>query len=224
MATSPLEAFIRSDEGVEFRPYDAVLARDVLVNNASHLADSHGAQVLVKWIPTHTSFGRANTNSYLASRSSPTADSWFRCGGPFGPYSLKIRPDGSSYRVRVRVAASGSTSGDLTLRIVLAPLARGEAWLLEPGDHVYETELINSTSAAWYSGVSLGSNGWTTMCALSPVRVVECLASTSTLTGISGTPVTIQQTACYLHVFMKTTDGATVGRLQGLIASQWIGD
>jgi len=97
MSTSEYEAFIRRDvvnQVTGNRPMDAGFAR-VVVNNALHLADECG-QVLVN------SVGR--TSKGLSGQTT-TSTAWARIAS-FGPFPVRVRPDGQPYKYRIRVAAN----------------------------------------------------------------------------------------------------------------------
>ena len=91
-------------------PIGAVVGRDYAVNNAMHYADIH-AQNRVSWV--------SQTGTYLESVNQHNGGweaIWIGARFP-----ISLRPDGSSYRCRVRVAGMGENAG---FKVRLAEIGR----------------------------------------------------------------------------------------------------
>lgn len=219
MSTSPLDGFARTPVISAFDPIDATQMRQIALNNALHAADEH-AQVRVNWMSKAVGGGQG----YIDTRAAPTANTWYKLAS-FGPFPLALREVGRSYYLRVRVAAASSSIHQISVRVVISPLslARGlAATATSPGDYVYQV-VTSSSTAAWLTGASLGSEALDTMVVVGAANASAWTETTSTLTDVSGAGTGVDQCLVYANVVGLTANAASIPRLYGLYIAEYIG-
>lgn len=228
MSTSPLGGRLLTDATL-FQggndPVDAVLVRDVVLNNLCHYADEF-AQVRVNWSAGATAY--TNGDEYITPRTTGlTTTPWFFLAA-FGPFPISLRQTtgvgGSSYRIRLRIAGSSSAGNSVTFRAVLASYALGQSSVNGAlDDHIFEAT-TSSTTMGWLTGTSQGVNAWASQVVIPSSYVGAALMPISTLDDLGGNPVAMSQCLVSLHVFASTSNASSVPRLGAVYAAEWIGD
>lgn len=206
------------------RPVDALVA-DAIVNDLHHYADE-SAQVLAAWSATLTA-ADASAAGYL-SITTPVATtsivpiiSW--------PVQLRLKPDGSSYLVRVRVGGcSANAAATAVFYVALSAYTQDlvdgvAAAVATPGDHLFKTSGTTSTSAAWLAGTSQGSNAWTTLIQASKSQVQRWTTTGATVTDLGGTNVAYTYVNAMLTVLAQTSNTSYLPKLHGFYAAEYVG-
>jgi hypothetical protein len=208
---------IRKDPSwpTDYSPIGPVTGRDYAVNNAMHYADVFG-QVRVQM-----SLAAGAYVTSLNTASTTWAPTWV---GPTFP--VQLRPDGSSYRLRVRIAGAGESAG-FKVRFAVSVGSPDALFPLYPGsstsDAVWSTGDISSTTVAYRAGASLGSNAWPTMAAMSALEVAPCSRSTPTITDVAGDPISVTQAIVQAIVWTSVEDVAHPARLYAFSLEEWPG-
>lgn len=218
MPTSVHSGLLLSGYGLDAtKAVGASIARDYAVNNLLHLADEY-AQVRVAWIAPTEGEG------YVTGRTaSITADRWYPIAS-FGAFPIALRQDGSSYRLRVRLGGSSSGGHAVKFRLVFAP-QRDALDLVNTtaGDFIFETATTTSGTGAWLTGTSQGVEAWTTQVQIPPEYAATWMRETSTLSDIGGSAVGVQQCLVACSIFGSTANAASVPRLSGVYAAEFVG-
>lgn len=196
---------------------DAGFARDVVHNNLAHFADQ-SAQVHICWAATGPGINAATTY-FVASESTYLS---------FGPFPLRLRQDGRSYKLRIRIAGA-TTGGDYSVRFfaVIAPAGEAQQHLVA-ADSVYQTG-VAAGGAAWLTGASIGPNAYPTMIEIPASLTSQWVATTSTLDNVGGDPVGVEQCLVSLNIRASLTwlgGGSSIpqARLHGVYLAEYIGD
>ena len=227
---SGLVPFPAAAYGAAADPVSAAVVRDGIANGLLHAADSHG-QVRVNYMPIAAA--RANGQDAFATiPAPPTPGQWYQVGaGPFGPWPLTLRADGTPYRLRLRVGVAASMTGDveLEIRVVIAPAdSRGTARALvdAPVDYVWGTTWKaddTGTTPTWATGATR-AEGFPTMLVLDAATAAAWTVNTSTYDAVSSaSPVQVQQVLVAAHVFAKTADAERLPRLHALHIAEYVG-
>lgn len=197
-------------------PIGPVTARDFAVNNAMHYADIH-AQNRAQLAQL--------AGTYIEALSPVTAQ-WVPAwtGGSF-PVSL--RPDGSSYRLRVRIAGACENAAFKTrFGVSVGPLTFDRD-LCYPSvattDNVWVTGEVSSATAAYLTGATLGPEAWTTYLALTPSQVAQCAAVTGTITDVAGGPYSVHQALVRPIIWTYTEDSAHAARVYAFSLEEFPG-
>lgn len=198
---------------------DSGYVRDVILNNLCHYADEF-AQTRVAFGATSTSFDDQVT--YYESEDVDVGGGWVRVGPAFGPWSIPLRSDGSPYRLRVRVAAVLAGSATITARVVVGSPARLDDIVSFDTDYVYETAAL-STSVAWATGSSQGSQAYDAMVEIPPAVASSWVTNVTTLDTIGGDEYGSQQCQVAARVYAKSTATKTTVRLYGLYIAEYVG-
>ncbi len=228
MSTSPLGGRLLTDTTL-FQggndPVDTTLMRDVVLNNLCHFADEF-AQVRVNWSAGVTTY--TNGSGYLTTRTTGLdTSSWFHIQ-TFGPFPIALRQSvglgGASYRLRVRLAGASSAGHSVTFRAVLTSYSSGQSVVNgELDDHIFEAS-TTSTSVAWLTGSSQGTNAWPTQVVVPSAYVGPWLVPVSTKTDLGSDLAAVSQCLVSLQVYAKTSNTSSVPRLGAVYAAEWIGD
>lgn len=217
MTTSPYGYRVRF--GSQFgtagaSPVSAVYARRVLFNNLCHYADVFG-QVRAAWTNgvgktplQSTTPTVVNTPFFIWSTSFPIA----------------LRADGSSYRLRVRLAgASSDNTNAVRFRAVIgAPLVVSRL-VATATDSNFLTATTTSSTRAWLTGASAGTAAYTTMITMSAEEVADAVVSVSTPVDIAGAGRSVAQALVTLAVYGQTANVAATPILGGVYAAEWVG-
>lgn len=224
MSTSTFGYLVRAEAALyqdELVPVDTTLVRDVVVNNLNHAADEY-AQVRVAYSAAATSF--SGGQGYVTPRTTLRSADEFNRVATFGPFPLSVSENGSSYKLRIRLAgASSDNTNTATFRVVLSPTNRAYgAAVSDLGPRVWEASTTSSTSA-YLTGANVDDSD-PTLIYLSNALVGECTRNDiATLDDLAGDPATVSQCLVYLSVFAKVSNTATTPRLTALYAAEYVG-
>jgi len=208
-------------------PIDTVIMRDGVANGLLHAADSF-AQVRVNYMAVKSTLANGQ-DAYETIESSPTAGTWYLCGGsPFGSWPLTLNETGTPYKLRIRVGVAASTSNadTLTLRVVLAPDGLGGRERDRSVDHVWETSWTASTTSTtptWASGTSQGTAASATLLTVSQPQASSWRRNVSAFDAVSSaSPMSVDQCLVAAYVYAKTT-GTALPRLHALHIAEYVG-
>jgi hypothetical protein len=197
---------------------DARTAR-IILSNLNHLADEF-AQARVAMSGTVAAL--SGKSGYLTSRTPVATNTPYLVVSYTFP--LSIRAAGQSYKVRVRVGgATANAAAAATFRLVLSPGFDASAAVSGPTDASYTSGATSSTSAAWLTGASDGTNAYATMMELNSAQVDLCMAEFATSVSLGGDPASVNVPWVTLSVFAETTNVTYVPRLYSLLASEVVG-
>lgn len=214
MSTSEFKYFVDTDPaviGATDTPLGNVGARAVL-NNVMHLSDEF-AQVRIDWsdaVGLGFSFAAAFTNIPVASFVFP----------------MLLRQSGDTYQFRIRIGGyyTGAGATTATIRAVLSSPASASGALRSWGgalDREFLTTGLTTTSA-WTTGASQGSNAWTTMIAM-PASVVQTQQFQSVLT-VGGNSSAVDVPFGQLTLYVSSSAAATHGvYVSGVYLAEYIG-
>lgn len=213
MSSSLFEGLIRSQDAQwdVFAPVDAAWSR-ALGSNAAHLADE-SAQVVANW--------RDDTRYVIRDRDAAlnelgvyvsTYPIWASA-----PFHLRFRPDGSSYRVRIRVRARLDSAGSNVLRV---GIDTGSS-LLAPTLDVRALDFsMSSTTSAWLSSPTGGDGNGNVFVP----NAGECLTNEMTFSELGGERIAMRTTKARIVVWASPPGGTPVAiRLHGVHAAEFIG-
>lgn len=227
---SAIVPFATSLYGAAADPVDTTISRDGVANGLLHCADSY-AQVRVNVMhPDYSTFNAPAAYEYNETAANPpTANTWYRIEGtPFGEWPLTFHSDGTPYLLRVRIAgrsSGGAGSGTVTFRVVIAPANAGLGELESPSDHIFETDGTTSTSVAWLTGATRGSEAYETRMELAAARADAWTRAVNVYDAVSGAnSAQIRQCLVSAHVFAKTTNALDVPRLHALHIAEFSGE
>lgn len=184
-------------------PVDTAHVRDGIVNNAVHTADMSG-QVRINFV-----YPEADRQAMGV----PDADGAQRLIS-FGPFPLSIRPDGSSYRLRLRALCNSNDGSSVSFRAVLAPYASsipGASSSIENEASITTT----STTESW--------RDFNQLIYMPRAQVAAAFGTLQSPTTVGGSSYTSVQ-ACLASVTIfvnQTVDVAA--ELAGLYAAEFIG-
>jgi hypothetical protein len=193
-------------------PIGPVVARDFAINNANHYCDIHG-QVRARMV--------ARTGEWREGIG--TSKIWFPMWAVHN-VSIALRPDGSSYRLRLRLNASAENAGFECFFAVSVQSATG--FLYPAGaatDAVWTTGSITATTPAWLTGASTGTNAYTTQIGLSPAEASACARTTATLTDVAGDRIAVTHALCSIYVWSYADSSSHQPRLYAFSAEEWPG-
>lgn len=223
-----LVSFAGSLSGAAFDPADTVIMRDGAMNGLLHAADSFG-QVRVNYCPIAAAFSVDDLDAYETIEASPVAGTWYAVGGaPFGSWPLTMHAEGATpyvLRVRLGVAASSTDAGTThTYRVVIAPDGRGLEELPLSVDHVFEVEGAASTTVAWATGTSQGTEAHATLLTVTPEVASAWTRSVGVYDAVSAaSPSAVDQVLVSAWVFAKTTDDGVLPRVHALHLTEYCG-
>ncbi len=221
MATSEYEYRVLIDlatVGGQTHALDARTSR-IVMSNLNHMADEF-AQVRVAM--SNTKISSFYADPYLTSQTPAAADVPYLVTSATFP--MNVRVQGQAYKLRVRIGgATANAAATATFYAVLGQGSRAAVGLFEASDSVYVTSGTASTSAAWLTGVSQGTEAYTTMMEMDAAKTSLCLAQFPTNVELGGDPATVAVTWATLTIFASTTNAAYTPRLYGLYAAEVIG-
>lgn len=230
MATSVYEGRIQTARSFDAdAALDAGFVRDFVQNNLNHLADE-SAQVRVAYAATLN--GLDDTTSGIGGYNAPgdftLGAVWYELAS-FGPFPIRIRKDGTPYRMRVRVNAKAAVAtNDVKIRLVLCPRSRAAGYVASSLDLVWESATFSSTTAAWLTGASQGSNAWTTQVSVLNSEAVSWITETGTPSIIGGSSVATEQVLVSLNAFYSIEESVAQDRLSpvmlALYGAEYVGD
>lgn len=224
--TSEKQARIRTDFAAlltgDARPVGNIATRDV-ANNLNHYQDSFG-QVRMAFA------ARTDVTGYLASAS---INQWVLLDAT-GEFSLAMREDGRSYRVRVEIGGClESASGSGMLAVVLAPLASARDLLQSVvsadgvtgarTDAVWVSDPITTTTIAYRVGASQGPNAWDRQVALTAAEAARYVTPVSGFADIGGALIAGPQCRVNLSVWGTTTVAGNDVRCHAAVLTEWVG-
>lgn len=244
MSTSPLEYVNKVGYSAlsAQRPLSVFDVRNVTLNNLCHYADGFG-QVVVAWSGTKSTL--THGYGFLFSAGEPVGT--LVAGVPYtlGHWScpLRIRANGSSYKLRVRVAGASGTPGESVCFFATigmpgvwamntiydgtgyeyGPITPGTrtATITEHGDAVHETASTTSGTPAWLTGVSRGTNAWDDLIGL-PADLASAYQRTHATTNEVGDAEVVTYIDASLIVFCVAQTAGVTGQLHGVYACEWI--
>ncbi|MCU0676840.1 MAG: hypothetical protein MUE69_29125 [Myxococcota bacterium] len=208
MSTSRFKGLIRHEDAQwdAYSPVDAAWSRGVM-SNVMHSADSCG-QVLANWRVL-------DSVPNMLGREVRQGATWYvMWASPELP--VRVRGDGSSYPLRVRVRGAGSDAGGaVDFAIAIHPAG---AIAEDPGPD----------GATWwtYGNVAGSTPAWVSLA--SPTIQNFALTRdgvTSTLKGIADAPVGLRYSAARVVVYARFTSGTlpAIANLSGVYAAEYIG-
>lgn len=227
--TSEYQGRVRLDSavwGVSNRAVGTISSRGV-ANNINHFSDSYG-QRRMQWnartpavagVPEYVARDAANTWSMLAAT---------------GPFPIALREDGSSYRIRVEVAAAMESVATGYVAVVLAPIdvawttlylaqsATGSAGP-NPTDAVWVSSSFTSTTPDYRTGASKGPRAWTRSIALTADEASRYVVPVSGLVDIGGAAGAGPQCVVALSVWGTTATAGVEVRLHAAALTEWVG-
>lgn len=212
MSTSLFEGLIRSEAAQwdAYSPVDTAWARGIL-SNVMHSADSCG-QVLVNW---------RNSDANAVPRVLTQASTWYAIWSS-AALPIRLRGDGTSYPLRVRLRAARSTAGTVDFAVCVI----GGRLTTDAG---YDALAVGAPLAITASSSS-GTHAWLTLSGSTINLAAGGVASTeierSTLVEIGGAAMAVRYDAAKVLVFAKREAGSsasTSALVSGLHAAEYIG-
>jgi hypothetical protein len=227
VGTSPFSGRIQTGRGFnENAALDAGFTRDFVLNNLCHAADEF-AQVRVAWGATSSAFDdtRVGITGFASPVTGTIGDTWYPLYS-FGPWPIPLRVDGTPYRMRILLAAAApNVNSVIALRAVLCPAAQAPTLVYGSTDNVWESATFTTTTGAFLTGASQGSNAWATQVSLTASQAAPWVVPVSTISGLGGDPMGASQCLVGLHVYYSTfttVDGASP-ILIGAYAAEFVG-
>lgn len=175
----------------------------MLANNALHFADQAG-QVRIAW-----DIGTGDELQAAAATGTTYTDILPK----LPPFPIRLRPNGSTYAIRMRLGGYSTDGTSVTFRAVLGNVGTGRARLNDVEGNVADFT-TTSTSNAWRD--VNGGSGWTVL--EYPASEVATVAR-QVITR-SGDREMTSIALFELQVFVATV-GATKARLSGLYAAEY---
>lgn len=209
------------------QPVDAEAALNVISNNLDHYADSMAQHAMV-WSVGKSGYA---SKSYLTPRTTGVVvDTWYQIAAS-GPFPIMLRADGSSYKMRVRLAGASSGGHAVKFGLVLAPVTAAQSIITDATsspvvaatDSVFVTATTTSSTAAWLTGTSKGTAAYTTMVELTAEEAFPFIVMTDTPVDLSGARSSVAQCLVSAVIFGSTANTGSVPRFYGGIAQGWVG-
>lgn len=207
MANSPLERWVRYDDTdvlLTQKPVDAIIVRDSIVGNSSHLVDE-STQVRVNFA--------AKDGSYLGTQSE--TGRVLLC--TYGPFPIRCMPDGNSCQMRVRLhAALASASAAEDVYFILGAMS-DSATGTSSGVNVASFE-VGSTTPAWIDAHT------DNLIYIPRDKMPSLLTTLQTPNAVSGAdPLAVNVYLAYLHVVAADQGSSNLIRVSGVYAAEYIG-
>jgi hypothetical protein len=174
-----------------------------LANNALHFADQAG-QVRIAWDTV--------TGSELQAAAA-TGTTYTDILPKLPPFPLRLRPDGSTYAIRMRLGGYSTDGTSVTIRAVLGNVGSSRARINDVFGNVADFT-TTSTSNAWRD--ESGGSGWTVL----EFPAAEVRTVSREIVTRSNTREMASIALFELQVFVATA-GATKARLSGLYAAEY---
>lgn len=185
-----------------------------IVNNINHLSDEF-AQVRLNWSdPTGKGYA---TGAASAFTNIPVFSDTF---------PLTLRQSGDSYRLRIRIGGyyTGAGATTATLRAIVSGGMTAPGALRSwggAGDREFLTAGLTTTSA-WATGASQGTNAWTDMVYL-PSALVTTTQFT-TIATVGGNTAVVDVPFAQLTIYASSTAAAAHGvYVTGVYLAEYIG-
>jgi hypothetical protein len=206
MSNSLHKIWVRYDDTAEFvtqTSLNAAVTRDCILNNSSHLCDE-ATQVRVNYA--------AKDGTYLETVGETGRQLLMR----FGPFPLRMRPDGSSAKMRVRLNGSLAAAGT---EDVLFVLGGADAWRTGvEGDENVATFELGSTTPGW---VDAHTDNIISVPAAETPALLTNIVSYGAVSGAD--PVAVPIYLAFLHVVAVDQQSANQIRISGVYAAEYIG-
>lgn len=212
MSTSLFEGLVRSQESTwsDYDPVDAAWSRSIM-SNVMHSADSC-AQPLVNW-----RVADARAVSRTLTQASTYYVLWTSAALP-----IRLRGDGSSYRIRLRLRGARGTAGtvDFAVAVIGGRLTADAAYdAATVGAPLASTASTSSATHAWLTLSSATIN-------LASAGVTTTEIERSTPAEIGGAATVVRYDAAKIVVLAKREAGSsssTSAELTGIHACEYIG-
>ena len=206
---------IRNDPAtfnVATAPVDALLTMDIGANNLDHYADS---------------FGQTRINISAAAmtpkKTGVVANTYYQIVAS-EPFPIPMLPDGTAYKLRLRLGGFSTAGHAVKFAAVLAPVLEASTVLASLStDSVYVTATTTSATAVYVTGASEGTAAYTTMVELSPDEVARYRVLTSTPVDLAGAASAVEQVLVSLVIFGSTANVASEPTLVNAYAIEWVG-
>jgi hypothetical protein len=206
MANSLHEIWVRYDDTAELVTQTAVnaaIVRDCILNNSSHLCDE-ATQVRVNYA--------AKDGTYLET----VGETGRQLLMTFGPFPLRMRPDGSSVKMRVRLNGSLAAAGTEDILFILGD---AESWHSGvEGDENVATFELGSTTPSW---VDAHVDNIISVPAGETPSLLTNIVSYGAVSGAD--PVAVPIYMAFLHVVAVNQQSANQIRVSGVYAAEYIG-
>ena len=190
------------------------------MNNTNHYQDICG-QVRAHW--SARALGPAKA-PYLSADSTIWTNVMTTA-----PFPLAMREDGSSYRLRIRVGGANRVALQAARYAVLlaSPYSRGAPVSIvygavsgaAPTDRVWYSNKVSSTTPAFLTGQSRGTNAWDSMIALTQAESAEFLSVAPTPVDIAGASSGVPVCMVQCMVFIRGSESD----LYYFEATEWYG-
>lgn len=203
-------------------PLDAVLMRDVVLNNALHAADQ-SARVLVNWVVPKGSLIAGNQDPVLAPDSLGAAATWYPIA-TFGPWPVSCYEGLQPYPLRVQLA--GASTGGATAEFALSfgrPVGAPATYFLDTGDdNVHRLLFVGTTSStpAW-----LAPTSGLDLVTVSPEIVASGLTRRSTLDDAGGLAIEVIVPELEISLWARSsgTGSGSLPKVYGLHIAEFVG-
>ena len=140
-------------------------------------------------------------------------------------FPIFLRSDGSSYKLRIRIAGASSDGVNaVRFRAVIGPATTISRIVTTATDAQFLTATTTSSTAAWLTGSSQGTDAYTTMIEMTADEVANAIVTTSTPVDIAGGGRSVAQAVVTLAVYGQTANVAATPRLHGVYACEWVGN
>lgn len=211
MSSSLFEGLVRSQaaQWVNYAPVDTAWSRAIL-SNAAHIADS-SAQVVAAW--------RSDANPVIRDRDAAENELGVRSSDyvvwASQLFNLRFRPDGSSYRIRIRVRAATDSGTASTIRAIVY----GPSTVISPltGNERVVSWTFSSTTAAWLTSPTGGDGNGNVYIP----NAAECFADRSTPASLGGTPSSLRYTQARVRLWV--TPASDTVEIYGVSIAEYIG-
>jgi len=214
MSFSEVSALVRMEEAQHLAedPVDTLRAR-VIANNLDHLADQ-SAQVLVNW---------AVADGAGIQRATQAAGAVASALWQSPAFPLRFRPDGQSYRIRLRLRGRALTNG-VAFWVALEGAGPGAThstqWVRESraaGTFAAPVEAFETVSStgAW---LAPENDGWVYRLDSRDSRVVV-----DSLDELSGLAVAHETSMARISVYAYRLTSSPTAELTGLYAAEYVG-
>ena len=193
------------------RPVDTILHHDA-VESALHIYDE-GAQVRVN-------FSTRDVSRFLTMASPAATGVFYPIGQPFGPYPLRVKPDGSAFKLRVRVEGAASAANSVTFKVVVGMWGNSSAYAYDSGwAGTYMTS--GSTSSTTVVEISLSSD---LIYVAQAEEIVANVQELSVFDGVYGSlPGSTIWCPYEISLWGSTTNLTTLPYVTGFYAAEYTG-
>lgn len=200
----------------ERAPLDAYTVRDVVFNNAQHLADEAGS-VWVNEMTVRSAISVKATPNYQSPDTLGT-DVWNRLTS-YGPFNLTLFDDRTPYKVRVRLFGAdvvGDAAGGAYFAVTVGDFFGSAAFVDGSANSILFASTV-STTPAWLSPSVPASD----LIAVEAPYVERGLVERVTLVDTGGAPTTVTTCEVFVTVWAKTQATSRAG-LYGLHVQEYL--